>query len=492
MPIQPTASPTAQHLVPPPSRPRGRLSGFINAAIAVISLLGIFFLGTSLLTGSSFLLAGSSAQAHVGSPGAATAFQGFHDLWLRKWGDHQFTQPDSLRIMTSEANDYHMNAAVIDVVADQNATDSTSLSYNATDQGNIDSLPDQDIERAITDAQTAGLTPILALQVHVTNDLIYNDPRYIGYLWYGVPGDKAGVNNGGTVAQQEQQWFDSYAAFAAHYAQLSQKYHLPYFIIGNDFAGITTDTDATGPGSTGASGANGETFKCNGRRDCEWRHIINAIKSASYTDYQGNKQTGGSYTGKLIYGAYWGGGDHPDIAEFENITWWDVVDFIGVSGYFPLLKTAADSPVQTLIDAWHGKQDDLDLEGQGDIIGRLNAVATKYKHPLLFTEAGYESVAGSNNAPGQSAPTTPVPPDNLEQENDMEALLRAFTPQAAPWFVGVIWSSDEPKWPRSSVQGWTTSTSWAGDTITGNGPKDAKPGGKFLAQFYQQRPVSEK
>jgi hypothetical protein len=491
MPIQPTASPTAQHLVPPPSRPRGRLSGFINAAIALISLLGIFFLGTSLLTGSSFLLAGSSAQAHVGSPGAATAFQGFHDLWLRKWGDHQFTQPDSLHIMTSEANDYHMNAVAIDVTADQNTTTSTTLSYNSADSGNVDSLSDQDIERAITDAQAAGLTPILTLQMQVTNDPITNLPSFIGNLWYKVPGEKPLGVGGSPVGQTEHQWFDSYTAYAVHYAQLSQKYHLPYFIFGNDLVNITTDTNETGPGTYGASGANGETFKCNGRRDCQWRHVINAIKSASYTDYQGNKQTGGGYTGKLIYGASWNSADNAAI-EFEHITWWDAVDFIGVSGYFPLLKTAADSPVQTLIDAWHGKQDDLDLAGQGDIIGRLNAVVQQYKHPLLFTEAGYESVAGSNNAPGQSAPTTPVPPDNLEQGNDMEALLRAFTPQVAPWFVGVIWSSDEPKWPRSSVQGWATSTSWAGDTITGNGPNDAKPGGKFLAQFYQQRPVSEK
>lgn len=492
MPIQPTASPTAQHLVPPPSRPRGRLSGLINAAIAVISLLGIFFLGTPLLTSSSFLLAGSSALAHVGSPGAATAFQGFHDLWLRKWGDHQFMQPDSLHIMTSEANDYHMNAVAIDVTADQDNTSAISLSYNPADAGNADSLPDQDIERAITDSQAAGLTPILTLQIQVTNDPIINTPTYIGTLWYNTPGEKpAPLNQGGNIGQAEHLWFDSYTAYAVHYAQLSQKYHLPYFIFGNDLVDITTDTDNTGPGSSGASGANGETFKCNGRRDCEWRHVINAIKSASYTDYQGNKQTGGGYTGKLIYGASWGGADVGPV-EFEHITWWDAVDFIGVNGHFPLLKTAADTPVQTLIDAWHGKQDDLDLAGQGDIIGRLNAVATKYKRSILFTEAGYESVAGSNNAPGQSAPATPVPPDNLEQQNDMESLLQAFTPKAAPWFVGVIWSSDYPKWPRSSIQSWATSTSWAGDTITGNGPNDAKPGGKFLAQFYQQRPVSEK
>jgi len=487
MPILPNASPTAQHLVPPPSRPRGRLSGFVNAAIALISLLGIFFLGTTLLTGSSFLLAQSGTQAHVGSPGAAIAFQGFHDLWLRKWGDHQFMQPDSKRILLSEANDYHMNAVAIDINADQDTTRSTSLSYNANDSDNVDSLPDQDIEQAITDAQAVGLTPILTLRVQVTNDPINNSPSFIGDLWYKVPGEKPLGDGGNPVGLTEHQWFDSYTAFAVHYAQLSQKYHLPYFIFGNDLTNITTDTPETGPGSYGASGAPGEQLQCQGRRDCQWRHFINAIKSASYTDYQGQKQTGGGYQGKLIYGASWSGADNAAI-EFEHITWWDAVDFIGISGYFPLLKTAADASVQTLIDAWHGKQDDLDLAGQGDIIGRLNAVVQHYKHPLLFTSAGYESAPGSNNAPGATDQTAP---DNLEQGNDMKALLQTFTPHAAPWFIGVIWTYDEPKWPRSSVQGWATSMEWAGDTLTGNRPNDAKPGGKFLAQFYQPRPVSE-
>lgn len=73
----------------------------------------------------------------------------------------------------------------------------------------------------------------------------------------------------------------------------------------------------------------------------------------------------------------------------------------------------------------------------------------------------------------------------------MEALLRSFNAKDTPWFVGILWSFDEPKWPRSSVDGWAISTAWAGDTTTGSGPGDAKAGGKYLAQFYQPRPVSE-
>src|SRR5689334_21580696 len=142
--------------------------------------------------------------------------------------------------MTSEANDYYMNAVAIDVTADQTTTSSTTLSYNAGDSGNTDSLSDQDIERAITDAQAAGLTPILTLQVQVTNDPITNLPSFIGNLWYRVPGEKPLGVGGTPVGQTEHQWFDSYTAFAVHYAQMSQKYHLPYFIFGNDLVNIST------------------------------------------------------------------------------------------------------------------------------------------------------------------------------------------------------------------------------------------------------------
>jgi hypothetical protein len=465
------------------------MSSIINTIIAVLSLAIIFVLGTGWITNASFFRSRFHPSAALGSPGAPLVFQGFRDVWLRKWGDHQFMQSDSKRVLISEATDYHMNAVAIQVTADQTLLTSPSLSYISTDQGNADSLPDADIEQAITDAQAVGLTPILTLNIQVTSDPAYNTPTYIGYLWYRVPGEKS--VGSGPVAPQEHQWFDSYTAFAVHYAQLSQKHHLPYFIFGNDLINITTDTKETGPKTVGASPAPGETFACSGRRDCGWRHVINALKSANFTDYQGKQQTGGGYQGKLIYGASWGESDYAPV-EFEHITWWDAVDIIGINAYFPLTKNVADVPVQKLVDAWHGKKDDLELSGQGDIIGRLNAQVEKYNHPLLFTSAGYESVAGSNNAPGATAVACDSRcRDDVEQEHNMEALLQAFNAKDAPWFIGILWAYDEPKWPRSSVDGWATSTSWAGDTITGNAPGDAKAGGKFLANFYQPRPVSE-
>ena len=104
MPILPNPSPTAQHLIPPPSRPRGRLSGLLNAAISIIALVLIFFLGSGWITNASFFLPKRHPQSGIGEPGAALAFQGFQDIWLRSQGDHQFAKPDSKRIKIGRAH----------------------------------------------------------------------------------------------------------------------------------------------------------------------------------------------------------------------------------------------------------------------------------------------------------------------------------------------------------------------------------------------------
>jgi hypothetical protein len=241
----------------------------VNSALGLLSLTLILLLGTGWLTNASFFRPRLLASAGVGSPGSALVFQGFQDVWMRKWGEHRFTQDASRTVLRSEVSDYHMNAVALQITADENNYADPTISFADTDQGNADSLPDADIEQAITDAQAVGLTPILTLRVQVTNDPNSSSPTLIGYLWYRVPGDKPILNSRPAIA--EHQWFDSYTAFAVHYAQLSQKHHLPYLIFGSDLINMTSDTPATASGTVGASPAPGETFACTGRRDCGWR-----------------------------------------------------------------------------------------------------------------------------------------------------------------------------------------------------------------------------
>src|SRR5262249_491272 len=144
------------------------------------------------------------------------------------------------------------------------------------------------------------------------------DNQPSNYVFYDYPyGSK--VEKQYNAVDAEREWFDQYAAFAAHYARISQKYSLPYFIIGSQLSSLTTDgnriTKEKDPKGSDTN-LGGEQLTCTmGRRDCEWRHVVDVIRADGYNTYKHQAATdgGGRYTGKLIYGADWN-------AEFERIT----------------------------------------------------------------------------------------------------------------------------------------------------------------------------
>jgi arabinogalactan endo-1,4-beta-galactosidase len=113
----------------------------------------------------------------------------------------------------------------------------------------------------------------------------------------------------------------------------------------------------------------------------------------------------GIYPGPLTYAANFG-------AEFESIKFWDALDYIGIDEYYPL-------------------PDDLSTAA---VVGKISAVQSHYQKPVLFTEAGFSSVAEANRAPWDEPPG----PVDLEiQAKSYDALLSAFYEK--PWFAGVYW-----------------------------------------------------
>src|SRR5262249_15971309 len=191
-----------------------------------------------------------------------------------------------------------------------------------------------------TDARKAGLLPILELQMR-QQDLTSgpdDSAALVGVDWAASHSSQS-LSNGASVSKTigtlEKQWFDNYTAFAVHYAQLSATHKLPYFIIGNGLTSASYDTNVTSykndPKGRDRVTA-GEPPCLNGRRDCSWRHVIHALRQASYLTLSDHKSAiGGSYQGKLIYAASWVGVDKSTNVrkpEFEGITWWDAVDYI--------------------------------------------------------------------------------------------------------------------------------------------------------------------
>jgi hypothetical protein len=127
------------------------------------------------------------------------------------------------------------------------------------------------------------------------------------------------------------------------------------------------------------------------RYEKEWRALIARARKL--------------YRGPIVYAANWG-------AEFEGIKFWDALDYLGVNLYYPLPDNLAMDP----------------------IVRRLEEVQDKYQRPVIFTEAGFASLADPHRKPWDETPRRLSPED---QARCYEAVFRAFYKQ--PWFGGVYW-----------------------------------------------------
>ena len=488
-PILPGTSPLPEPGKQPPNTRALRL----GALVALPVLAAALVVGQVLLPSMLFLMPGLQAQAGASTPGqAGTAFQGFTFPWPRGSSGGGYTSPASFENMQSQAKTFHMNAVIIPVYADMPVANDSYIAWHNTDHNDVNTLPQAQYETAIKDARRAGLVPILELvvkQEDLLRDRSNTDGSLIGTVWSELGFGVSITTDTGqtTIGRLEKGWFDNYTAFAVHYAQLSEQYHLPYFIIGNGLTNVSYDTsgtkakgdiDRTVPGDNCPASA-------AGRRDCEWRHIVNAIHSATYSSLQNHKQSqpGGGYTGKLIYAASWTGASdgYATSPEFESITWWDAVDLIGVDASFPITANEIDPQLSDMLNGWHGKGTNLGLSGsQADIYGRLEKVADKYNRPLIFTSAGYNSVAGANSKSYLNGNVTATE-DQPEQLTDMQALLMTFT--TASWWAGVFWVGDQPI-PRDKQPNWIYSSNWAGTLLS-----TSKAAGQWLAQYYKPDPL---
>lgn len=121
----------------------------------------------------------------------------------------------------------------------------------------------------------------------------------------------------------------------------------------------------------------------------EWRRVVTEVRKV--------------YGGPLTYAATQG----PD---FEKLAWWDAVDYIGLNEYYPL-------------------PDSLDFSG---VLEKAEGVQKRFGKPLILTEVGFASVAGSHREPWSEPRREP---DWAHQVRCYEALMKAFW--GKPWFYGM-------------------------------------------------------
>jgi hypothetical protein len=111
------------------------------------------------------------------------------------------------------------------------------------------------------------------------------------------------------------------------------------------------------------------------------------------------------YAGTLVYSANW---DH-----YEDAALFELVDEIGVVGYFKLREPNQPPTVEVLSAGWRRISRDL----QSDL--------AKYDKPFVFTEVGYRSRQGATAAPWDETPGGTS--DMLEQQRGFEAFREVWT-----------------------------------------------------------------
>lgn len=167
-------------------------------------------------------------------------------------------------------------------------------------------------------------------------------------------------------------WFAAYTAFQTHFAALAQDAGVELLILGCEM----TQTE---------------------HREAEWRALIAAVRSV--------------YDGPLAYNC--------DKYGEEYVPWWDAVDVMASSGYYPQDAVAEN-------------------------LDRIEAVVRRWNKPFFFAEAGCMRVAGSARVPNDW--TLQGERDDGEQDRWYRAFWAACARR--PWLGGAAlwdWPLDETR-----------------------------------------------
>lgn len=172
-------------------------------------------------------------------------------------------------------------------------------------------------------------------------------------------------------------WFANYTAFILDYARLAEEMKFAVLCIG-------TELEKTSA------------------RQKEWRCIISEIRKV--------------YSGKLTYAA--------NFTEYEQVDFWDDLDYIGIQAYFPLSKSK-NPDLEELKSAWKTH------------LVRIEKSVKRYQKPIIFTEIGYCNTIDASVEPW----VWPNERGDVPLSDEIQArCYQAFfeTAWTRPWMAGVF------------------------------------------------------
>jgi hypothetical protein len=163
-----------------------------------------------------------------------------------------------------------------------------------------------------------------------------------------------------------------------------------------------------------------------------WRKIAHAAKEA--------------FGGPITYSANWD--------DYDQVTWWDAVDIIGIGAYFELVDDGLPDDVSHAARANQSLPPPTlsrILDGWRPIAADLETFSRRYDRPIFFTEVGYTTFADTAYHPWMWQSTRAVDPS--QQALCYRALFMTFA--GKPWWSGAcLWRFyTDP----SAVEGWNYS-----------------------------------
>jgi len=180
-----------------------------------------------------------------------------------------------------------------------------------------------------------------------------------------------------------EEWKINYEDFIMRYALLAEETGVEMLCIGTELSSLTSSKEAY------------------------WKELIQKLRKV--------------YSGKLTYAANW-------YEEYQNIGFWNELDYIGIQAYFPLTENYSPSTAQ-IENGWI------------KYLQEMKKTSKENEKQIIFTELGYKSTTDSATKPWEW----------IEKEYDEEKVLslqtqsncyKAFFNQVwnKEWFGGVhLW-----------------------------------------------------
>ncbi len=256
---------------------------------------------------------------------------------------------------------------------------------------NIHAESDESMFQLALDARQLGIKIMMKPQIWISHE-----------AWPG----KIRMNS----PEDWEQWFGSYEQWIVHYALIAELMNADLYCVGTELV---------------------ETTLQHPKR---WRDLIAKVREV--------------YSGPLVYASNWG-------KEFEEITFWDALDYIGLDNYYPVRESV---------------QANADVMREGFLAQKmkLKAHAMRWQKPLLFTEIGYMANEGAGMGSREDQYTKY---DESMQAECYRLALETYWNE--PWFAGMYW------WK------WFSNPHDSGRNADAHSPHGRKAG-SILAEWYKK------